>query len=128
MDPEEWKQDLDGLYIDLSEEKFVGEAEEDLGQITGTLIKGSTAEKGEHKTSRAAQRCFYDLQVLEVLTRYKDPQLQHVCPTQIALARYELWDASKGGLGIGLSMPEEVSDCMEDGPVRVHDRHGFWFD
>ena len=52
------------------------------------------------------------------------PLLQPVNPTQIALARYGLGDASKGGFGIGLSMPKGESDGMEYGPGRVYARHG----
>ena len=47
-------------------------------------------------------------------------------PTQISLDRYGLGDVSKGGFGSGLSMPKEGGDGMEDGPGRVHARHGVW--
>ena len=47
-------------------------------------------------------------------------------PTQIALARYGLVDASKGVFVIVISMPKEGSYGMEDGPGRVHARHGVW--
>ena len=47
-------------------------------------------------------------------------------PTQIALTQYGLGDASKGGFGSGLYVPKEGSDGAEDGPGRVHARHGFW--
>ena len=49
-------------------------------------------------------------------------------PTQIALDGYGLVDASKGGFGSVLSMPKEGIDGTEDGLVRVHDRHGVWFE
>ena len=64
-DSEGWKQDPDGLYIDMSEYNLVGEAEEALSQITGMPSKGDAAENGEPKTVRAAQRWFSDLQVLK---------------------------------------------------------------
>ena len=57
-DSEGWKQETDELDSDLSEDNLGGEAEEDLGQITGTPIKGNAEEKGELKTARAAQRWF----------------------------------------------------------------------
>ena len=56
----------------------------------------------------------------------KYPPLQPVRPTQIALARYGLGYAYKGGVGSGLYMPNEGSDGMEDGPGRVNARHGVW--
>ena len=81
-------------------------------QITVTPIKGDVIEKGEPKTVRSAQRWFYDFQVLGQLTRDKYPLLQHVRPTQIALAQYGLGDAYKGRFGSGLYIPKEGSDCM----------------
>ena len=60
-DSEGWKQDPDGLYIDMSEYNLGGEAEEALSQITGMPSKGDAAENGEPKTVRAAQRWFSDL-------------------------------------------------------------------
>ena len=95
-------------------------------QITGAPVKGSDAEKGEPKTVRAAQRWFYDLQVLERLTRDKYPPLKSMHPTQISLARYVLVGAYKGGFGSGFTVPREVTDGMEDGPGRVHTRHEVW--
>ena len=64
--------------------------------------------------------------IFKKLTRDKDTLLQPVHPTQILMYPYGLEYDSKGGLGIGLSMPREGSDGMEDGPVRVHDRRGVW--
>ena len=49
-----------------------------------------------------------------------------MCLTQIAPTRYGLGDASRGGVGSVLSMSKEGSDGMEDGPGRVHTRHGVW--
>ena len=82
------------------EDNLVGKAEEVLVQITGLLSKGYAAENGEPKMVRAAQRWSYDLQVIEILMRGNDPPLQPVCPTQIALARYELVHASKEGFEV----------------------------
>ena len=42
-------------------------------KITGFPSKGASAEKGEPKTVRSAQRWFYDLQVLETLTNRSGP-------------------------------------------------------
>ena len=67
---------------------------------------------------------FLTYRLIEQLTRDKDNLLQPVRPTQIALARYGLGNAYTGGVGSGLSITKEVSDGMEDGPGRVHDRHG----
>ena len=106
------------------ENNFRGEAEESLGQITGLPSKGYAAEKGEPKTVREEKHWFSCLQVLELLTTDNDPTLQPVCPDQIALARYGLGDAYKGGFGSGLSMTKEGSDVKEDRPGRVHARHG----
>ena len=89
-------------------------------QITGSPSKGGSAEKDEPETFRAAQRWFSDLQVLERLTRDNDPPLQPVCPTQIALARYGLGDASKVGFVSGPSMPKEVGDDMQYSTARFH--------
>ena len=89
-----------------------GGAEEALEKITGSSSKGDAAEKGEPKTVRAAQRYFSNLQVIERFTRDNYPLLQPVLPTQIALDWYGLGDASKGGFGSGLSMPEEGSGDM----------------
>ena len=61
--PEGWKQEPDGLYSDLLEDKLGDEAEEALDQITGTPRKGAAIKKGEPKTVRAVQRWFSDLQV-----------------------------------------------------------------
>ena len=97
-------------------------------KITGTPIKGAAAEKGEPNSVREAQRWFSNLQVIYQLTRYKYPMLQPVRPTQIALVCYILGDAYTGGFGSGLSMPKEGSDGMEDGPGRVHARHGIWIE
>ena len=55
----------------------------------------------------------------------KDPLLQPVRPTQIALSQYGLGDVSKGGVVSGLSMPKEGIDGMEDGPVMMHAIYGF---
>ena len=74
--------------------------EESLCQITGTPRKGAAAEKGEPNMVRSVQCCFPDLQVMDRLTRGKDPPLQPVLPSQISLARYGLGDASKGGLEV----------------------------
>ena len=82
-EPEVLKQEPYGLCIYLSKDNFGGEAKEALFQITGTTSKGADTENGEHKTVRASKNWSYDLQVLERLTKYKDPPLQHVCPTQI---------------------------------------------
>ena len=123
-DSEEWKKYTDGLDSDLSEDNLGGEAEEDLGQITGTPIKGNAEEKGELKTVRAAQRWFYGLQVIDQLKRDKEPLLQPVIPTTISLDWYVLGDSSKGGFGSVLSMPKEGSDGMEYGSGRVHAIHG----
>ena len=70
-----------------------------MGQNTGSPSKGGAAEKGEHKTVRSAQCWFSDLQVIEQLIMDNDTPLQPVRPTQIALARYRLGDAYKGGFG-----------------------------
>ena len=43
MGSEGWKQDLDGLNSDLSEDNLGGEAEEYLGQTTGLPSKGDAA-------------------------------------------------------------------------------------
>ena len=124
--PKGWKQDPDELYNDFSEDNFVGEAKEALGQITGTPSKGAAAEKGEPKMFRAEQCWIYDLQVLNPLNRDKDTLLQPVHPTKIAMAMYVSGDASKWGFGSGLSIPMYGSDVMEDGPERVHARHYIW--
>ena len=42
-DSSRWKQDPDGLDSDMSEDNLVGEAEEALGQNTGSSIKGGAA-------------------------------------------------------------------------------------
>ena len=55
QDPEGWKHDPYGLYSDLSEDNLGGEAEESLGEITGTPSKGTAAEKDFPKIARAAQ-------------------------------------------------------------------------
>ena len=110
----------------MSEYNLGGDTEEDLVQITGIPIKGDAAEKEEHKMVIALKHWFYDLQVLEQLTRDKDPPLQTVRPNQIALDRYLLEDAYKRGFGNGLSMPKEGSDGVEDLPGMVHTRHGVW--
>ena len=85
---------------------------------------GDAAEKGEPKTVRAAQRLFYDLKVIEQLTRDNDLLFQPVRPTQLALDQYGLGDVSKGGFGSGIYMSKEGSDVMEDGLGKVHGRHG----
>ena len=59
--------------------------------------------------------------------RDNDPLLQPVRPTEIALARYGLGNASKRGFGSGLSMPKEEIYGMYDKPVRVHSRHVVWY-
>ena len=123
---EGWKQDRDGIDIDLSEDNLGGDTEEALGQITGTPIKVFATEKGDPKTVREVQPRFYYLQVLEKLTRDNDPILQPVRPTQIFLARYGLEDAYKGGFVSGISMPKEGSYGMEYDPGRVHAIYGFW--
>ena len=58
----------------------------------------------------------YDLNVLKKLTRYKDPPLQAVQPTKITMDWYGLGDASKRGVGSGLSIPKERSDAVEMDP------------
>ena len=126
QDSEGCKQDPDGLDSDLSGDNLGGEAEEYLGQINASPSKGDATEKVEPKTVRAAQRWFYDLQVLERLTRDKYPPLKSMHPTQISLARYVLVGAYKGGLGSGFTVPREVTDGMEDRPGRVHTRHEVW--
>ena len=103
------------MEIGTSEDNLVGKFKEDLGQVNGTPRKGVAVEKGEPKTVRAAQCWLYDLKLIKKFARDKDPLLQHVRPTQIALNQYGLGDPSKGGLGSGLFTPKEVSDGMEDG-------------
>ena len=110
----------------MLEDNLGGDAEEALGQITGSPSKGDAAEKGEPKTVRAAQHWSSDLQVIERLKRDNDPLLQPVRSTKIALDRYGLGDAYKGGFGSGLSMPKEGGDDTEDGPGRVHARYRVW--
>ena len=127
QDSEGWKQDIYGLENNLLEDRLVGEDEEALGQITGSPSKGDVSEMGEPKTVRAAQRWYYDLQVLNQLARYNYHTLQPVRPTQIELDRYGLGEAYKSGFGSGISMPIKGGDCMEDGNGRVHTRHGVWF-
>ena len=85
---------------------------------------GDAAEKGEPKTVRAAQHLFYDLKVIEQLTRDNDLLFQPVRPTQLALDQYGLGDVSKGEFGSGIYMSKEGSDVMEDGLGKVHGRHG----
>ena len=97
-----------------------------MGQITVSPSKGYATEKGEPMTVRAAQHWSSDLHFVKQFTRDNDPPLQPICPTQIPLAQYLLVDASTWGFGGGISMPKEVINGMEDSPVRVHARHGFW--
>ena len=91
-----------------------------MSQITGFPIKGDAAERGEPNTVRASERWFSDLQVIGRLTMDKYPPLQPVRPTQIALARYGLGDASKVGFVSGPSMPKEVGDDMQYSTARFH--------
>ena len=95
-DSEGWKHDLDGIGSDILEDNLGGEAEEAMGQITGTPNNGDVAEKGEPKTVRAAQRWFSDLQVIDKITRDNDPLLQPVFTTQIYLDRYIFRETYKG--------------------------------
>ena len=55
---------------------------------------------------RAAQRWFYYIQDIEILTSDKDPPLQPVRTTQIALARYGLGDTYKGFLEVDYPCPK----------------------
>ena len=95
--PEECKQGPYGLDGDMLDDHFKGEAEEALGWINGIYRKGDSSEKGEHMTVGATERWLYGLQVLKKLTRDKDPLLQPVFPTQIALDWYGMRDTSRGG-------------------------------
>ena len=97
-------------------------------QITRTFIKGDAAEQGEPNMVIAVQCWFYDLQVIEQLTRYNDSILQPLRSTKISLSQYGLRDSSKGGFGSVLSTPKERIYVTEDVPVRVHDIHGFWYE
>ena len=56
--PKGWKQEPDGLDIDIPQDNQGGEAEKYLVQITGTPRKGAAIEKGEPKMVRASQRWF----------------------------------------------------------------------
>ena len=125
-DHEEKKQDAYGLDSDLSEDKFGVEAEEALVHITGTPRKGYAAEKGETKTVRAVQHLFYDLKVINQITRDKYLPLQPVSTTKISMAWYGLGDAFKNLFGSGLSICKEGTYGTEDVLISVHARYGFW--
>ena len=54
--PEGWKQDPNGMDIDMSEDNLGGETEEDLGQITGMPRKGDATDNSGPKTVRSTQQ------------------------------------------------------------------------
>ena len=108
------------MESNMSEYNLGGEAEEYLGQINGSPRKGDDSEN----MVRAGKCWFYDLQVLECLTRDKDTPLQPMYPTKISITQYGLGDASKGGFGSGLYMSNDGSDGTEGGPGRVHTTNG----
>ena len=78
----------------------------------------------EPKTVRAAKLLIEDLRFLERLTRDKYPPLQHVWHNHIALTRYGLGYATKGGYMIGLYMPRKIGEENLDRGGGFHARYG----
>ena len=82
-DSEGWRQDLGaGLKGNVTGYNLVGETEEALIKINGMPSKGSALKKGELKMVRAAQHWLTDLQVLNLLTRDKNPTLTMCAPLE----------------------------------------------